>query len=379
LIESNYLRKETMKIILLCLFTALLLANDGVHTFAKSEDCKSCHAQIYEEFYTSMHANATPQKDPIHNAVWAGHPQHLKQERYGCGKCHTPAADNLNEMLTKGSKALPDSNNETHQEGISCAYCHRIASIQHHKTSNTNVISKAEKQYFGTLKDHVASPYHGIVTEGNEHMKNGNVCAGCHSHKQNKWGLNVCSTNIDNEIDGSNCVSCHMPKVKGSVSALRETAEHTFHGFAGAHSNADMLQQYVNISLTRNVDDFMVTIDNQTSHALLLHPLRVAVLKVKVIRKDKIHALKDEVFVRVIGRDGKPAMPWSANVTLKDTMIKANEKRSIVYDFKLEEGDKVETVLGYYLVNPKALKPLKLENVKAATAFHLFKKQDFVF
>ncbi len=81
----------------------------------------------------------------------------------------------------------------------------------------------------------------------------------------------------------------------------------------------------------------------------------------------------------MIGKDGKPAMPWAADTTIKDTMIQANEKRSIKYDFKLQKGDRVDVVLGWYLVNPKAVKKLNLEDEKIATEFHLFKKQSFTF
>ncbi|WP_455757597.1 multiheme c-type cytochrome [Sulfurimonas sp.] len=365
------------------LFLALsltwLFANDMVHKFAPSSDCKACHTQIYNEFAGSMHANATPQKDPIHASVWNKHPQNLKQERYECGKCHTPTADNLNDMKTKGKKALPLADNPTHQAGISCAYCHRIQSIELHEKTNTNIITKDEKNYFGTLKDHIQSPYHEITTDGNSHMQNGNVCIGCHSHKMNKHKLNVCSTNIDNEMDGANCVSCHMPKVDGSVSTLNERKQHTFHGFAGSHFHSDMLTKYVGISLLRQIDNFIVNIDNSTSHALLLHPLRVAVLKVSVTRDDKITKLKNETFVRVIGHNGKPAMPWAATTTLKDTMIKANEKRSVKYNFKITKGDKIDVVLGWFLVNPKAVKKLGLENEKVATEFKEFKKESFTF
>jgi len=368
------------KLLLLLLIIKLLSANDGVHKFAKSEDCKACHTSIYNEYYTSMHGNSTPQKDPIHNAVWAKHPQNLKAERYGCGKCHTPGADNLDKMLSKGQKALPKIENETHQAGISCAYCHRIESIElHAKPSNTNIISKKEKKYFGTLQEHVKSPYHEIETEGNEHMRNGNVCIGCHSHKRNKWGLNVCSTNIDNEMDGANCVSCHMPKVDGSVSAFKDTKVHAFHGFAGAHSHSEMLEQYVELSVVKNDKSFTVIIDNKTTHALLLHPLRLAVLKVGIIRDGKKIALKDEEFTRVIGKNGKPAMPWIADKTLKNSMIQANEERLVHYDFLLQKEDKIEVVLGYYLVNPNVISALKLENEKVATDFHEFKKQVFNF
>ena len=35
------------------------------------------------------------------------------------------------------------------------------------------------------------------------------------------------------------------------------------------------------------INDFIINIDNRTSHALLLHPLRTAVLKVTVTRDNK--------------------------------------------------------------------------------------------
>jgi len=367
------------KIIFFLSLTLSIFANDGTHKFAPSTDCKECHTKIYDEYYTSVHANTTPQKDPIHKAIWDRHPKNKKANQYVCGKCHTPAADNLNEMLIKGKKALPLMENKTHQSGVSCAYCHRIKSIELHKKSNTNIMTTKGKEYFGTLKQHITSPYHGIVTEGNEHMKNGNVCIGCHSHKMNKSKLNVCSTNIANEMDGANCVSCHMPKVNGSVSNLHKTEKHSFHGFAGSHFHSDMLTKYVTISLLREIDDFIVNVDNQTSHALLLHPLRVAVLKVSITRGDKTTKMKPKVFVRVLGKDKKPAMPWVADKVIKNTMIQANEKRSIKYPFKLLKGDKVNIVLGWYLVNPKAVKKLDLENEKVATEFKVFKKQSFEF
>ncbi len=72
-------------------------------------------------------------------------------------------------------------------------------------------------------------------------------------------------------------------------------------------------------------------------------------------------------------------MPWKASKTLKDTMIQANEKRAVKYDFKLKKGDKVNVILGWYLVNPEALKSLKLQNKKVATEFHEFKKKSFNF
>ena len=372
-----------MKITILFLFSLLSFssfANDTVHKFAASEDCQACHSKIYDEFYTSMHAISTPQKDPIHAAVWNMHPKNLKLQQYSCGKCHTPTADNINDMLTKGSKALPIASNPTHQAGISCAYCHRIESVElQSKPSNTNIISEQEKKYFGTVKGNQNSPFHEIMENGNEHMANGDVCLGCHSHKKNKYNLDVCVTDIENVADGDNCVSCHMPKVEGSVSDLYKTINHSFHGFAGSHFHSDMLTKHVDISLVRQSSNLVVNIENKSSHAFLLHPLRVAVLKVSVTRDGKTTKLADENFVRIIGHDGKPSMPWKASTTLTDTMIQAKEKRVVEYDFKVLKGDKVDIVLGWFLVNPNSLKTLQLEKNEIATEFHVFKKESFSF
>ena len=357
-------------------FTALW-GNDRAHTFAPNSACKACHPAIYEEYVSSQHNNSTVFKDPIHAAVWKNHPKNVKLRQYGCGKCHTPAADDLNAMLVKGKQALPDPQNATQNEGIACAYCHRIKRIEQRTVSNTNVINPDEKHYYGTLRAHMDSPFHAIETEDNDHMANGNVCIGCHSHKMNQQGLNVCSTNIANEMDGANCVSCHMPQVSGSVSAMRATKSHAFHGFPGAHAHGDMLIHHLELSMVRNIDHFIVNVDNQTSHALLLHPLRLAVLKVKVLRGDKTIPMPTERFERVIGKDGKPAMPWAADEEVKNTMIKHNEKRAVTYDFKLQKGDRVKAVLGYYLVNPALLDALGLQHDKTAKRFHTLRSKTF--
>ncbi len=358
------------------LFLSIASLVFAANSFVPSSKCKECHEIIYKEFQTAQHANSTVFKDKIHAAVWAKHPKNLKMKKYGCAKCHTPAANDIEKLSKKGVEYLPDKNNPTQNEGISCAYCHRIKDIKHGKMMNTNIVSKESRKYFGNLQNHIKSPFHKIDTT-NKNFKNGNVCIGCHSHKKNKFNLNVCSTNINNEMDGANCVSCHMPKVKGSVSTLRDTKVHAFHGFAGLHSYSDMLKKYVDIELLREINDFVVSINNKSSHALTLHPLRVMKLLVSVKRDGKEIKFPPKIFLRAIGQNGKPTPPWLAKEIVKDTVIKANEKRSIKYKFHLKKGDEVKAVLGYYLVNPKLVKKLGLENYQKATKFYILKEEKF--
>ena len=361
-------------ILLFTIFSALLYAAHP--TFEPSKTCKSCHPTIYDEFQSTQHAKASIFDDEIHAAVWKKHPKNTKLSSYACAKCHTPSASNYDTLMTKHNDVRPDANDTTQREGISCAYCHRIESIKPGKMSNTNVIAKDGKSYFGTLKSHIASPFHTIKTDS-KHFNSGNVCIGCHSHKKNKYDINVCSTNIDNELDSANCVSCHMPKVKGSVSNMNKTKEHAFHGFPGTHSHQDMLTKYVNLSLKKHDKTFAVSIDNQSSHALSLHPMRVMQLRVNIKRAGKVHTFEHKNFARIIGADGKGTPPWLAKEIVKDTAIKADEIRVLSYDYALEKGDTVEVTIGYYLVNPKMLKSLDLEKSEVATKFHHFKTEKF--
>jgi len=345
--------------------------------FAPNSECKSCHPVITQEYESAMHKNSTIFKDPIHKAVWDRHPVNKKKGKYKCAKCHTPTASNVKDMMGKGTKGVPDATDPTHTEGISCAFCHRIESIKHGSMSNSNVVSKKEKHYFGTMKNALESEFHTSSSD-NKNFQNGNVCIGCHSHKKNKAKLNVCSTNISNEMDRANCVSCHMPKVDGSVSNVRETKKHSFHGFPGTHTHQDMLSKYIGLEFLKNIGSFEVAVNNKSSHALLLHPLRLSQLRVSVERNSKVEKFKPEVFVRVIGKDGKPTPPWVANAVVKDTMIKANEKRVVTYKKQLQKGDKVHVTLGYFLVKPKALKKFGLEKDAVAKKFYVLKKETFI-
>jgi len=344
--------------------------------FEPSQTCKSCHPTIYNEFQSTQHTKASIFDDEIHAAVWKKHPKNTKMSSYACAKCHTPAASNYEGLIKKHNSVVPDINNTTHTEGISCAYCHRIEAIEPGKISNTNIIAKEKKAYFGSLKSHIESTFHKIKTDS-KHFNSGNVCVGCHSHKKNKYDINVCSTNIDNELDGANCVSCHMPKIEGSVSNIRETKEHAFHGFPGTHTHQNMLTQYVDLGLKQNNKTFTITIDNKSSHALSLHPMRMMQLRVSIMRKGKTIELEPKNFARVIGANGKGTPPWLAREIVKDNSIKAHEKKVSTYQYILQKGDILEVTIGYYLVNPKMLKSLDLEKSEVATKFHHFKTEKF--
>ena len=357
----------------------ILALSSVLFASADTATCKKCHPTIAAEFQSSMHKKSSIYNDKIHKAVWDKHPAKAKDD-YKCAKCHTPNA----------------TSEKVAHEGITCISCHTIKNVEKHSKANKNIYSKKDKTFYSAEagrenekveyktttswwgnKTTIGSAYHDIDYT-NENYYNGQMCMGCHSHKQNSHEFSVCTTDEKGAKDKeSNCITCHMPKIDGTATTVRLSKKHAFHGFAGARVKPEMLSKYVEFGLNKSTKGFEISVENKAPHNLMTHPLRVVQLKVTLLRDTKETDLKTHTFVKVIGKDGKPSMPWLATEVVKDTMIKANEKRVVKFDEALKNGDKVEVVLGYYLVNPKALKKLNLQDEKEITKFTILKSKYF--
>jgi hypothetical protein len=328
--------------------------------------CKTCHRTIYAEYLRSVHAHASIDTDRIHRAVWERHPDRANG-KYTCAKCHAPAEEKL-----RNKSGLSDPNTSEQGESISCQSCHRIERIEDHLRSNTNVLTPKQKYFYsadprkkgtkvifkersrlwGLIKTTEGSPYHDI-DYSNENYYNGKMCMGCHAHKQNKQGFTICDLGVISSETNTSCIRCHMPQVKGPLANQKQTATHAFHG-ASIHGNsAEHLSRYVHLDLQSNSTGFSIRLYNEATHTLFPHPLRLAQLRVTLLRDGVKRPLPTVSFERVIGTQGKPSEPWLADTVLKDTTIKARERRTFPYDVVLKKGDEVIVELGYYLVNPR--------------------------
>jgi DNA-directed RNA polymerase subunit RPC12/RpoP len=370
--------------------TLLLLFAVTSHSYASLENvtCKKCHPVIFSEYQNSIHSKASIFKDAIHKAVWDKHPAKAKNN-YKCAKCHTPSDHDL----VSGKSKL--AQNEIQQnEPISCQACHTIENIQTHAKANQNrftdkkkyffsadkakkgskVVFKEESHFFGMFKTKVGSPYHDI-DYSNEAYYNGDACMGCHSHKQNGKGFVICDLEVAQGASKETCISCHMPKVQGSIANQVHTGTHAFHGASIHNSDTKLLSKYIKLSVEKNAQGFTVAIKNEATHTLFPQPLRLNQLRVRIERAGKSIPLKTESFARIIGSNGKPAMPWLADSVLKDTTIKALETRKVAYDTPLQKGDAVILEFGYYLVNPKAAEKLDIDDKEATSFIVLTKKR----
>mgnify|MGYP000633201534 CR=1 FL=1 len=381
---------NSLKKILLSAFIFISCLNAQQNS-EPSTTCKGCHPTIYNEFYDSSHRKASIYNNQIHKASWDA--QNANGEKsYTCAKCHTPSDSELISQLNNSQKIVkPKENLAQNHDAISCIYCHSIESIKKEDKHNINILSKKdkvlfaaneknrnakevsfkeEKSLYGLFKKKTGSPFHKI-DYSNKDYYNGNTCMGCHATlRHNDTELfNITDANKKEDLE-TNCITCHMPKVKGTTTTIKKTKEHRFHGFAGARFKQELLSKYVKIKFQSSKKFFNISIKNEASHEMFIHPLRTAALQIEILRGDTIIKLDQVKFEKIIDQNTKP-------YTYKGNMIKANENRIIKYDFELQEKDGVSVILGYYLVNPNKLKDLKLEDDKESTQFHILKKKFF--
>ncbi len=354
--------------------SSILFANQ-----ADTASCNKCHPTITQEFQSSMHKKSSIYEDKVHAAVWDKHPEKAKGN-YNCAECHTPNV----------------TSEEAAHEGITCISCHTIKSVTKHAARNKNVYAKDKHTLYSAEasreteivkykttttwwgnKTTTGSAYHDIDYTNKDYYT-GEMCMGCHSHKQNTHQFDVCRTEDAGAKNvKKNCITCHMPKIPGTATTVRLSDTHAYHGFAGARVEPRMLAKHVGLSLENKDTNFNIILDNQAPHDLMSHPLRVVQLRATLVRANTHIALKTHSFVKTIGHQGKPTMPWLATEVVKNSMIKADEKRSVAFERELQSGDRVEVVLGFYVVNPKVLKKLNLDGDKELSKFTVLKSQNF--
>lgn len=204
-----------MKIVIAILLSILSLNAK----YMDSKSCGECHEQIYAEHTKSMHHHSSMFKDEVHKKVALS----TSSEKYSCALCHMPSAPNLSALIRGSDKA--DANDIRNQDGVSCFYCHQIDKVHKSKANNFNFSSYKEGEkatFFGNLNNADFSDKHDNAQ--NPIYKNSEVCMGCHSHKENEHGIEVCNTK--DEFDKtSDCLSCHMVKKPGATEKFNKEEE----------------------------------------------------------------------------------------------------------------------------------------------------------
>jgi hypothetical protein len=135
-----------------------------------------------------------------------------------------------------------------------------------------------------------------------------------------------------------------------------------------------MLAKHIGIDIEKSDDEILVTIENRADHVLFSHPLRLGELHVSVERDGKILKLEPVRFFTKIGKNGKAAMPWQATEIVAANRLEAQSKKTFRFKMKLQANDRVNAVLGYYIVNPAAAEKLGLKEDEYRTFYKLTSK-----
>ena len=356
----------------------------------ESKVCQKCHPIIYKEYYDSAHRKSSVYNNPLHKAFWDKHPKDAKG--YTCAKCHTPT-----DKIAVDTGVLTDNPIER-EDPISCVFCHTIKEVDEGAMSNTNISSGEKKDFFtaekskrgsktasfetksswfGLVKTTQSSPYHKI-DYNNENYYNGNVCMGCHSHTNNEHGFDTVMLDaMIDKNDKNSCISCHMPQVLGSKVTLKDSKTHAYHGIAGIYNMNREMGKYIDLKVQQKKKGFSVSVINRSNHALFGQALREGVLSATFTRGSKTIELPPFSFTRLLGEDGKEAMPWKATETLKDTLIYA--KKEIPFNTPLQKGDRLTLTLGVKLVTEKGAKALGLQNDPEMRKLRVLKVAHFEF
>jgi hypothetical protein len=339
---------------------------EGAVPLAKSETCADCHPDIYKEWQGSFHAISSAHKDPAHKAVHQSFLKAMaakgKKGNYHCANCHAPMSDNLKDLMS--GKAELDSGNWTQAEGTGCTFCHRIESVVEKKNFNHYRLNKDGAFHTGRLAGEKA-PH---KTAQSKLFSDGQVCMGCHSHKINAKGVEICL--MKDEADG-NCISCHMPAVKGGPAVGSAKTTHLSHKMSGGH-DIEMLKKAVSIEAKIEAEGeqraVVIDVTNNIKHIFpSTSPMRMAFIKVVAKDKDgkkiwenfKESPMEDKkalFFKALKGGDKKGVPPWASDGVAFDTRLKAGETRVLNYPVANPATKEVTVELFYLLFPPKAIK-----------------------
>ena len=207
----------------------------------KAESCGQCHQAIYEEWKSSIHANAY--QDPFFHAYWA-----KDKHSWVCLNCHAPL-ENQQASLIKGiprdrvekahQEPNPQFDPEYQKEGITCAACHVRDGV-----------------ILGPFEDS-AAPH---PTKFDPNFRTAQVCYRCHnviSGPAQFYNVGPCGTYAEYEGKffmkerGFICQSCHMPDIQRPVATDGPIRQGRQHLWRGGH-DPEMIKRAVAIQVVAN-------------------------------------------------------------------------------------------------------------------------------
>jgi len=333
--------------------------------YLDSKSCAECHQDIYNEHAKSMHHNSSIHKDTFHEAV----KNKTTPDKYDCAFCHSPAASNL--LALKTGDERPNNRVVEEIDGVSCFYCHQITKVMEAKHQNINfyTYSGGKPTFLANIPDPDMSDKHD--SKSSEIFKNNTICMGCHSHKYNKFDVEICNTKSEPNEPTSDCIGCHMPKTNGSPVKIDKKGrkQYTTHEFLGIRS-AQMVKKAVELKLVKTNTGFSLMIENKMGHPIIMQPMRLKFAQTEIFRNDKMIWRnfkdlpiedKEATFTTTYkNNEGLEVLPPQAKGFLFKNNLGAKKTKTINYNIKLQKGDVIVSKWNSLIARPELAKELGL-------------------
>jgi len=222
--------------------------------FIRSEDCKQCHDRHYEEWKGAREQtpdlktfgrvdaallHGTSLESPVFRTVlglWI-QTNPTAEERKRCLSCHVPSTtvfpQHAEKMVTQVLAGKPQI------EGIGCASCHLIKSVQTTVAPPPTFAIDPGKTMYGPYADPEENLVHPAMQS--DLYRGANFCASCHFDKVK----DVTLKNLPGEIlQGTICQDCHMEPSTGSSTSKRGAMTRSIgrHWFRGVVISGTLLK-----------------------------------------------------------------------------------------------------------------------------------------
>lgn len=186
--------------------------------WTSSQQCKSCHEEVYAEWQDSWHAQSWTDEDVI--------AQSDNFSNKVCIDCHAPRPVF---ETGAGKRVLPRSSRRA--EGVDCLTCHLLPD--------------------GGVAGTIDMPSAPCKPQATLDLSRVDFCAGCHDqHKTvTQWRATPMADT------GPDCLDCHMPFRDGDPNRGRH------HAMAGGHDLA-LVQSAVTLEAVRAGDEILVVVEN---------------------------------------------------------------------------------------------------------------------
>lgn len=234
-----------------------------VNQIAKSQQCGTCHEDIYQQWLSSTHRQAASDPAYVKNITLLVEKKGIAAARY-CEGCHAPVAL-LTGELTEGGRHGGIKETPAHLDGVGCMGCHGIDKVLSTSGVASYLFSPKEHYLFDSAESKLAqsirnfliqsSPQKHKSTMGGHPMSDPKLCATCHEQfmdkDMNDWGwvkmqgtyqewlqspFSGQENQISSETQVTRCQDCHFSLIAANDPSASKNGMVASHRSLGANT-----------------------------------------------------------------------------------------------------------------------------------------------